>query len=580
MLNSAGQIIEAKTFLEGKYTTRDAAYRKLRQLYNADYWSESKSEGVKLVYNLISSIVDRYTDLMSLPPDWRMIPDGLTPLHRAKADREEKLLYSQWELNNILIMQSWQANLQSLLGFFGFVVLPNFGHKEKYVKISAVIPDYTLPMPRTDNIQDLEFVILKNYDYTLNRQLFEPTMSASQKASMINQLLYLDENKIIVVENGKETLRIEHDFGFIPAAFGQNGVRPHSIEGRGDVDQAVGLNQYLNELISWQADIMEYAANPLTVFEGLTGDQKMPSGVGGQVSVQMGGSVKFASWPGTPPTVDNMINRVIQAIQDMTNMNDPMFARNVPSGTSGAAVTSFLSGIQAAMLRKQVALGDAYVRANTIMLKIIEKMHANKELLIRGTKKGNVFVNTMKGSEIDGNYRSHAIWPGTVLDAAGRVNLETIKLNSRLQSRRTTMENVGIVSPEDELELIRQEDLERINLEALSTAAKQGPAGGNPELAAASQMLGKMGGGKGAAPSDGTDELVQAIEAMNKIKDAVYFGGKDGDNFVIVLASMNDKATIVSKLPEKFKGKVTFRKFNEETDAELQLIVDSEQVAA
>ena len=55
----------------------------------------------------------------------------------------------------------------------------------------------------------------------------------------------------------------------------------------------------------------------------------------------------------------------------------------------------------------------------------------------------------------------------------------------------------------------------------------------------------------------------------------MFYGGQDGEKFVIVLEDNKDKATIANKLPEQFKGKIEFRKF-EDGDEELQPIIDKE----
>ncbi len=572
-LTTDTEILEAKRYLEGKYTTRDQAYLVLRKLYNADYWSDKDVGGIKLVYNLIASVVDRYTDFLSMPPDWQVIPADVSREATALADKQEKILYSQWELNHILVLQQWQANLQSLFGFFGFLVMPNPEGKEKYVQIHSLIPENILPMPKSDNINDLDYVIIKASEYKTGDMNFSPQLRPDQRREQMNVLLYCDDKKIVKMKDGKEIMRIEHDFGFINVVLGQNRVKPHFVEGIGDVDQAIGLNQYLNELISWQGDIMEYAANPLRIFKGILGDQKIPNGPGGSITLDADGSAQFLSWPGSPPDIERMINRVIQAIQDMTNINEPLFGRDVPSGTSGAAVKSFLSGIQAAMLRKQVTLGDAYVRVNEMIFSIIEKMFANKEIVVRGTKRGNVFIEKIKGKEINGNYRNKAIWPPGVLDLGSRINIEIMKLNNRLQSRRTAMENVGVLSPADEFERIRQEEEE----ELLRQQRLANPTGVPPQRAAefqtAAQQLQSMNGPGGGDP---ISALAQYIRSLTKLKGDVLVAEQDGDNFTLVLTSMNDKATIVNKLPEQFKGKVTFRKYDEEKDGELQPIVENE----
>ncbi len=577
MLDNANQIIEARRFLEGKYSARDNAFRNLRKFYNADYWSESEVQGIKLVYNLLASITDRYTDFMSQPPDWQVIPSDINKEAYAQADRQEKILYSQWEQNNHLVIQSWQANYQSMLGMFGFFVLPNMNDKEKYVRINCVIPDHVLPMPRTDNIHDLEFVLVKGNDYLANRELFEPSQSKSTQKDNVNNVYYFDEQKIICLEDGKEKFRITHNFGFIPVVLGQNHPKPHHIEGIGDLDQAIGMNQYLNELISFEADILEQVSNPKTIITGVNSDLNLPTGTGAKWILPEGADVKYLTYPGSPPSVEQMFQRVTKAIQEMTNTTGPMF-QDVPSGTTGAAVQSFLSGMQAAMLRKQVAMGASYIRVNEMIFRIIERMFADKEIVVRGSKKVNIFVEKFKGREINGNYRNRAIWPAGVLDQGSRTNIEINKLNNRVQSRRTTMENIGIQSVEDEIKRIEAEDLYEIERQA----RLENPSGLPPKQAAemetAAASLDRLAGPGGEKSS--VQELSEVIAGIPKIKGAVFMAGQEGDKFILALTDMSDKATIVNKMPAQFKGKLTFRKYDADKDQELQPIVDNEAEAA
>ena len=89
--NTVGEILDLRTFLKSKYSRRDTAYRQLRQLYNADYWSgKNNVTGIKLVYNLLANVVDRFTDFMSQSPDWRVLPSSMEKPALTMADWQEK----------------------------------------------------------------------------------------------------------------------------------------------------------------------------------------------------------------------------------------------------------------------------------------------------------------------------------------------------------------------------------------------------------------------------------------------------------------------------------------------------------
>lgn len=583
-LNTAGEILEARTFLKGKYATRDNAYSKLRSLYNADYFSgKAHIQGVKLVYNLLANVVDRYTDFMSQPPDWRVIPSDITEDAMVMADKMEKFLYSQWELNNIQMAQQWQAHLQALLGSFGFSVIPNFNDKgklispEQYVRINVLTPDYTYTMPKSDNIRDNDFIIVDAFDYKKAKDQYNPSLSMSSKRDMANTHIYFDENIIKVIEKGEIVNEIGHDFGFIPIILGQNRVKPHNVEGVGDLDQSVGLMEYTNELISWLADILEYQANPITIIKGYAGDDKLPNG--GRWFLGPDGDAKFLQWTGPPAAIEGMINRMVGFIQDQTHLSPAILGNDIPSGTSGSAVQSLLSGIQATMLRKQVTLGDVYNKTNEVIFRVVEKIFGNKELIVRGTKKGNVFVDKFKGSEINGNYRNQVIWPAGILDQPSRVNLEIQKLSARIQSRHTTMEKVGIDSPIDEMKRIELEDQKELERQIALKGGGDNPLGGDFKTMANALSKGQSlqpGGAAAAGQQGGMTTIQQAIRNIQKLKGDVLYGGRDGNNYLVVLTDMTDKATIVNKLPSDIKGLVKFRKFDQQTDAKLPAIVEQQ----
>lgn len=574
---SISQIQSLKETLLRKYDLRNQAYSKLREYYNAEYWKGTEVQGIKLIYNLLAAAVDRYTDYMIQPPDWRVIPAGTTKAALDMADKQEKLLYMQYDLNDIAIVQGWLAHLQSMLGFPCLEIRPNPGSKEKLVTLDVPVPEFVLPMPKSDNIWDMESVIILSDSYSANSEQFKPDIRHDQRISQTNVIKYYDKNELVVVENGKETNRIVHNFGFIPVVFSQNKVKPHYVEGVGDLEQAAGLQKYFNDLLSWQADIIEYSANPIQLLFGYTGD-KLPNGPGVQWQLGQGMDARFLTWPGQPPDVERMMGRIQQAIEDLT-ITTNSFGREVPSGTSGSAVKSLMSGLQASFVRKQLMMGVLYKKANEIIFRIIEKYFKEKEIVLRGTKKGDIFYETMKGGDIAGNYRTQIIWPPGILDQAGRTDLELAKMNAGVQSRRTTMENIGTISPKDELDLIsneKEEDMAHEMMKSNPSAMLGISPKASKEYQGVSEGLQAQDfGGQSDIPT-----LIQFVASIPRIKGDVYIDTAGGKT-TLVLTDNRDKATILNRLPARFKGKdkLFFRPYNEASDEGLQVIVESPEDA-
>lgn len=570
------EIMELRGYLLRKFTKRNETYQELRKFYNSDYHSSSEVQGIRLVYNLLADAVDRYTDFMIQPPDWRVVPMGSSTEELEQADKEEKFLYSQYGQNFIHIIQGWIANLQAMLGMFAIEARPVFENPQKVVQLDIPVPDYVLPLPKSDNVMDLESVIILGDIYSLKGEQFQPDFRPDQRIQQTNITKFYDKNMIQVLKDGKEIWRVEHNFGFIPIVIGQNRIKPHYIEGTGDMDRGAGLQKYLNDLLGWQADIIEYAANPITIIKGYNGDN-LPVGPRAQWHLGKDMDASFLTWPGQAPTVENMLQRVQSGIEDSTLLGEPLNNRNIPSGTSNSAVRSLLSGVQAAFLRKQVMLGLAYTRMNEIILRMTEHYFKDKEIIVRGTKKNNTFATKMKGSEIAGNYLTQAIFPPGILDQASRIDLELAKMNARIQSRYTTMENTGVQSPKDELELIRMEQEEELEREMIRQGGALPPGvdrGQANEMRAAADQLARMGPGT----SSGQEQpLIEAISKTPRVKGDVLFAGREGNLFVIALSDMRDKATIVNRLPQEFKGKVKFRAIDERADAELLPIIEQQE---
>jgi hypothetical protein len=325
--------------------------------------------------------------------------------------------------------------------------------------------------------------------------------------------------------------------------------------------------------MSRHADFIDYLADPIQIITGYTGD-KLPSGPGAQWHLGKDMEAHFLTWPGSPPDVERMLGRVQQQIEDLLNLGST-FGREIPSGTSGSAVKSLLSGIQATFLRKQVTMGTVYRKANEVIFRIIEKYHANTQILIRGTRRGNMFVEEMKGSEIAGNYRTQIVWPPGVLDQPSRVDLEINKMNNKVQSRQTTMENIGIMSPKDELDLIRVEIEEEIAQQALKE--NPGAAVGIDKSKQAefnNVSEGLQAKDFGDSGSD-VSTLLQFVASIPKIRGDIHAEVK-GNNVTLVLTDMKDKSTILNRLPARFKGKekLSFREFVKGQDEELPVVIE------
>ncbi len=454
--------------LVGLYQRRNASMGILRSAFDGNFRKEVElsravlddpTQDNKIIrYNLLNTAIRRYMDEMSSPLSIIGMPDGVERVDLELAERRQKLLTWILRRNKFTVVKMMAAYDQGLLDKAIFHVRPQPSTQEK-IKVDLIVPETYLPVPETSKWLNRKAVFISFQLFTtpdLRRagtlHHIDPSGDLPKQIQTGQDLIieYWDDEDMQRFENGRETFHRRHNWGMLPFEEGHNIPIPARFQGQGDVDQALGLNRYLNELISDQADVLSYMANPIIVVRGSrVGSGQLKFGPRAIWELERDASADILSWPGSPPSFEAQIIRIMQAIEDTTGLSAPAFGREIPSGVSGETVRSILAGFNTRVGAKQELLGEAIQALLVKMQLILEREFPDEEFKVPGEN------GIIRPREFKGHYDVQVIWQPQ--NEQVRVFGELQKVDKGVQSRLTTMKRLGIVNPEEEMQLIEEE---------------------------------------------------------------------------------------------------------------------------
>src|ERR1035437_3086335 len=367
---SADFILHTYSMLCTTFATRNMEYQVLRKVFDGDFVGAQQSkalgdaqfqERIKLVYNICNATVRRYMDQLSAPPRIAAVPRGWEDADLEMADRQTKFLEYVYEQNNFNVRLMQGGFYQALLDNAVWHVRPNPKGKCK-IRMELGIPDFYYPVVSTDDWNNVRGVIYAFRKFNPGAWQQNPMRAPidgtlGQNTDVVVE--WWDRKYFMRFENGRLIEAIRHDLGEIPWRKADNIPIPHRFRGQGDIDQSIGLNEYLNMLMSDMGDMINYAANPIAVVRGTkVGGVNLPFAPRAVWELERDAQVGFLQWTGAPPSVEAQLIRSIQAIEDTAGGSSPAFGREIPSGTSGSAVRSLMAGFNTRLGTKQTLMGE------------------------------------------------------------------------------------------------------------------------------------------------------------------------------------------------------------------------------
>ena len=261
-------------------------------------------------------------------------------------------------------------------------------------------------------------------------------------------------------------------YGWVPFVHVPNLQPPNQFWGVSDLQDVIAINRELDERLSDQADVIRYHADPPTVFKGVTDHSDLAVGPGTVWDIPADAAVELLEWKGQPPAVQEHIQRIKQALYEISETPQTAFG---DSGRllSGVALETELRPIVQKTFRRRVFWTRALRARNRMILRLAEQYG------VGGARPGEYAP-----------YRSRVIWPPMLpRDDQVEVRNQIGLVGAGLRSHRTAMDALGTESPEEELGRIL-EDRATLGEGAETASAAASRSGEAPGDSAADSVTG------------------------------------------------------------------------------------------
>lgn len=519
-----GFVLDRFETLQAAYQDRNVQVAKNRAYVLGDQWDAVKlgnlPEGVlPVTLNYIYPIVlKNVTFQVGRPPEISVPIAEDSPGSRQYASWLEKVHYAIWDVNGMYRRFHDMAWNCSVAG--GQPIITDWDPIRRMPRFSTPLPErfYPVPSQMDDGTTCEGFVVEQFYtpEYLSARYGGQPyewqTDHEDGGVEYVTVLRYSDGQNHYWVNKSTETMLDQRlGYGFVNAAYLPNIPVAGGLDGLADVTGLRQIQDRINHLLTMQGSVLELYSDPPVVVEGTNVDLATLSwGPGMKIPVEIGGSVKFLTWEGTPPDFREHLIQLITSMQDMSGMPDVTFGRYEASIQSGIALNTQFQPTRLLMAIKQsgwtAGLGEAHKQALWLMREHLGDKPV--ELFGHSPKNNDTapvpFSIQARGEDFNGYSRFDLVWPGMLpKDDATEAQTLLNRLQSNAISLETYLEQMGHESPGDEISRIKAELSDPVlhPENVPDPAAGGGMAGAQMMPGMGGAALGGMGGGMGLDPA-------------------------------------------------------------------------------
>lgn len=500
-----------------------SGYLTLAKFYNGgsdNHWSFTPDgERTKKTYNYMYATVENFESMMTDELPMADIPpiDPNDDAEQARAEAAEKLLNKVIEDNNLGTFIGDLSKSMSLYGD-GFVFGPYLdkSSKDKKILFSAVENPSSVSIGWTDDKwKNKDWAIIRNrvsldyanekwgeYFKSIKSKIKDDATGVTEywnnivapttvmKWKFVKVVHYWTKDYYAVVVNDQLVDYVEHNWGFIPIHHIPNIKRLGRPWGMSDIEQALDAQVDYNEMTCGEADIIKVVAYPKYV--GVNVDEEVKSWRSGITQIFLVGpdaDIKALPSGGTPYPVKDYMEGSLQRIYDLTGMTEIAYGRGLASNVSGRAVNVAMQVTVNKLRKKKMRVREMLQELYGNTLKLIEIYFPKAKTIIEGNYKVDIYWND-----------------GLIRNVVDEIN----KLNAGIQSKYTTMKNLGLASPKDEFKLIENEKITEAEIMAKVQAAMQPP---QPQLSEGQNQEGEMpmaqSGTRPGVPSIGAESAAR-----------------------------------------------------------------------
>lgn len=594
--------------LERKFANLHDTMADLSEYYHGRYFQEERNadlSGHKLTVNVVAHTVDSYRSYLSSPFDHDVPSRGARPDDHALSNQNEALLYGMDETNQMDSQVPDGQHYMSLKGSAPYNWFIDPDDAERPVKINLQDPESTFPQHDPNNIRKLHYVF---YRFPMTVQQFRlsfgvdeaigffgssttrgrtenitsfnrATPAARSEGNRFDQgftraqddeivwiTWYWDTEWNYLIFNDASVLMdksFRHNYGIVPWVIPTNAGSPHNPLGKSDVVDSIDMMEYYNNLLSLQADVLEYHAAPMVHTIGIK-EHNMTTGPGMVFAGGPDSRVNVIGPTGPPPQVEGQLQRIRSEINQVTGIDQLLFQPNVaPARATGNTIRNMQTQLASKLAQKQHSMGAGLQVMYGDILTTLNKKFPNLRLRYDTMKKDQLVQVDVKAKDIGDSGRNFVIWRPTLNDKLAQNAQEIQKLGAGVQSRRSTMEALGIRDPEFELDEIAADQMTDLVLQQKVQEFSQGIQPGQVQADQESLVRGGVpnqgqaqapaGGATApaAAPAGGEDQLSGFIRSLNVPGSVFRTKDSETGEDIIAVTSAVARKTIAKALKEQ-----------------------------
>ena len=274
-----------------------------------------------------------------------------------------------------------------------------------------------------------------------------------------------------------------------PCIMLKNFVNPGCSEGISDVAHIIGINHYLNALLTNIADIVDYQANPIGVATKVPQDLDVGKMIADNGIIQFEdekSKFEFIKHPGTSNEAQALYEMVSDFSEEQTSMSK--LASAGQSGTrkidSGPAVSSLNIGVEAMLNLKKQLMSTGLSKFFSLYLKNVDSIYRPELYGDAATiQVGSPNTDSSfryNSDDINGEYNVEVLFTEGVFDMPTKIQSALQMQQAGLISKKTARQMCNIKLGEDEDKLIALEQEQDIQYQARMTAAQNGEIQGEP----------------------------------------------------------------------------------------------------
>lgn len=482
-----------------------------------------------LSINLLRMFSDKNVYHMNKVPDVAVPPLSPNDFERDKASKREKAVLAAFMDNNMRLKQGkWAEDATDRSAAF---VRTTFDHKKRRPVIERIEPRYCYYQRANDN--DSKMVafwtaypmtkdqIKREYGVTPTHSNIDPASFTKQALSRIDgkdwyMVVTRDDDEVTVSWVGDKFIQKahKHQLGTLPVDMAAP-LSTGNLDGFPDffLRDLVSPQAEFNETMRKMANIVRKLGNPAVWGRGIVARQhedvkRALRGDGGFVGLKGDGELGILQVPETA-MLDNHLDRLFAFMKYLSGFSNSSFGDPVGANTSGDAVNMYGQPTEKAISHQNIAWKSMYESVASKVLRYYDTfLKTDESITLTGFAPTSTTIGTMasKGrkagqgtnfntvltkGDIDGNYvviaTPQAITPK---DEISYKRLVYEAVSGGFISKTTGYEEWGILSPQDELELLKVEQAD----EDLN------PEGAQQRASAASSLASVPEGGADGVP--------------------------------------------------------------------------------